>query len=347
MNFLAPVAFLDVSKSLPVVDVRSPAEYRQGHIPGAINMPLFDDEERKITGTLYKNSGRYDSFLRGLEFVGPKLAHFVKQAHKAAPKHSLALHCWRGGLRSQSMAWLLATAGFQVSVLEGGYKAYRRHVLESFSNSPQLLVLGGMTGSGKSLILRELAQKGEQIIDLEALANHKGSAFGGIGYNHQPTNEQFENNLCAIISLLDPEKTTWIEDESQGIGRVQIPTGLYRKMRSAPVVLIELSPKIRVSRLVNEYSEIQTELLRLSIDLIAKRLGGQNTKKALEALDKKDFKMAAAILLSYYDKAYLSGLSKRTAESIYPLKFRLDDPEKNAAKIRHRIKKMNLLTNLA
>jgi tRNA 2-selenouridine synthase len=345
MYILAPVPFLEASKSMPVVDVRSPAEYRQGHIPGAINMPLFDDEERNITGTLYKNSGRYDSFLRGLEFAGPKLAHFVKLAHKVAPHHSLALHCWRGGLRSQSMAWLFQTAGFQVSVLEGGYKVYRRHVLESFSNTPQLLVLGGMTGSGKSLILRELSQKGDQIIDLEALANHKGSAFGGIGHDHQPTNEQFENNLYAAISLLDPGKFTWIEDESQGIGRVQIPAGLFRKMRIAPVAFIDMPKKIRVNRLVTEYGEIETDVLRLSIDFITKRLGGLNTKKALEALDKKDFKMAASVLLSYYDKAYMSGLSKRTPHSVYPLKFRLDDPVKNATGIRLRIKKLNLLPN--
>jgi tRNA 2-selenouridine synthase len=333
MNFLAPVAFLEESKSLPVVDVRSPAEYRQGHIPGAINMPLFDDEERKITGTLYKNSGRYDSFLRGLELVGPKLAQFVKTAHKLAPQHSLALHCWRGGLRSQSMAWLFETAGFQVSVLEGGYKAYRRHVLQSFSNINDLLVLGGMTGSGKSLILRELAEKGEQIIDLELLANHKGSAFGGIGQDTQPTNEQFENNLNVALSQLNPEKHTWIEDESQGIGRVQIPGDLFQNMRNAPVFFIEIPQKRRVDRLVKEYGEKHRDVLTLSIQQVSKRLGGLNTKTALEAIDKGDFKLAATILLTYYDKAYLEGLTKRNSEKVHHFASKTDDPLKNASRI--------------
>lgn len=333
MKILDAAAFLENIKTQPVLDVRSPAEYKQGHIPGAINMPLFDDEERKITGTLYKNSGRYDSFLRGLELVGPKLASFVKSAHKVAPHHSLALHCWRGGLRSQSMAWLFETAGFQVSVLEGGYKAYRRHVLQSFSNIHNLLVLGGMTGSGKSLILRELAQKGEQVIDLELLANHKGSAFGGIGHDNQPTNEQFENNLNAALALLNPEKHTWIEDESQGIGRVQIPADLFRNMRNAPVFFIEIPQERRVDRLVNEYGEKHRDVLTLSIQQVSKRLGGLNTKTAMEAIDKGDFKLAASILLTYYDKAYLEGLAKRNTEKIHSLACRTDDPLKNASRI--------------
>jgi tRNA 2-selenouridine synthase len=333
MKILEAAAFLKSIKTQPVLDVRSPAEFKQGHIPGAINMPLFDDEERKITGILYKNSGRYDSFLRGLELVGPKLASFVKTAHKAAPHHSLALHCWRGGLRSQSMAWLLETAGFQVSVLEGGYKAYRRHVLQSFSNINYLLVLGGMTGSGKSLILRELARKGEQVIDLELLANHKGSAFGGIGHDTQPTNEQFENNLNAVFALLNPEKHTWVEDESSGIGRVQIPADLFRNMRNAPVVFIDIPQKIRVGRLVNEYGEKHRDFLKVSIQQVSKRLGGLNTKIALEAIDTGDFKLAATILLTYYDKAYLEGLTKRNSKMVHRLACPTDDPLKNAERI--------------
>ena len=231
------------------------------------------------------------------------------------------------------MAWLFETAGFQVCVLEGGYKAYRRHILESFSIIQNLLVLGGMTGSGKSLILRELARKGEQIIDLELLANHKGSAFGGIGHDTQPTNEQFENNLSAALAVLNPEKHTWIEDESRGIGRVQIPAGLFRNMRNAPVFFIEIPQQRRVDRLVNEYGELHRDVLILSIQQVSKRLGGLNTKTALEAIDKGEYKLAATILLTYYDKAYLEGLTKRNSEKVHHLECRTDDPLKNASRI--------------
>jgi tRNA 2-selenouridine synthase len=346
MDFLEPASFLEKVKSTPVLDVRSPSEFSQGHIPGAINMPLFNDEERKITGTLYKHSGRYDSFLKGLEFAGPKLSGFVKLAHKVARHHTIALHCWRGGMRSQTVAWLLKTAGFQVTLLANGYKAYRRFVLESFSAPLQLLVLGGKTGSGKSLIIRELAQNGEQIIDLESLANHKGSAFGGIGHNGQPTNEQFENNLNAALSVLDPARPVWIEDESQGIGRVQIPVDLYLQMKDAAVVFIEICQKVRIHRLVSEYGEIDRKDLKRCVEQITKRLGGRNTKQALESLDRGDLNTSASILLSYYDKAYLRGLSKRNPGTIHNLVCRLDDPAKNAGKIiRVKDKILNTLRN--
>jgi tRNA 2-selenouridine synthase len=168
--------FLEKAQSLPIVDVRSPGEYDHAHIPGAVSIPLFDNDERALVGTKYKNAGKDSAVLLGLDLVGPKLAGFVKQSKKLNPQHKEVLvHCWRGGMRSGSFAWLLDTAGLTASTLVGGYKAYRNAVLSAFAEPRNLIILGGKTGSGKTDILKELARQGEQIIDLEGLAHHKGS----------------------------------------------------------------------------------------------------------------------------------------------------------------------------
>ena len=195
-------AFLERALSLPVIDVRSPAEFRQGHIPGAINLPLFDDQERKEVGTLYKQVNREAAIFAGFEFIGKKLADLARQGVKlAGRKKKLLVHCWRGGMRSQSMSWLFETTGISCALLDGGYKSFRKHVREQLALPITLKVLGGKTGSGKTLLLSRIQQLGEQIIDLEALAHHKGSAFGALGEPEQPTTEQFENHLfdCRLL----------------------------------------------------------------------------------------------------------------------------------------------------
>jgi tRNA 2-selenouridine synthase len=317
MNYIDAEQFLDLKATCTMVDVRSPSEFKQGHIPGAVNIPLFDDEERKIVGTLYKNSGKEAAVLKGLELVGPKMPQLVRDAKRLVRGHTLLIHCWRGGLRSRNMAFLFETAGYDVHILDGGYKAYRSYVRSRWNKPVHYLVVGGKTGSGKSDVLMKLRAEGEQVLDLEGIAHHRGSAFGDLGQPDQPTNEQFENNLFDAWNSLNPEKTVWIEDESRGIGRVSLPEQLFNQIRRAPVIFLDVDKKERIQRLVDEYGSFDPPKLEAAIHRIAKKLGGLNEKKAIEALKKNDFTTVADLLLIYYDKAYLKGLSLRDPERIF------------------------------
>ena len=324
-----PNEFLEKFDGIPVIDVRSPKEFLQGHIPDAINLPLFDDEERKKVGTLYKKSGKEASLLLSLDIVGPKMSYFVKTARKLSPDREILIHCWRGGMRSASMAWLFETADFKVSVLNGGYKAYRKYIRQKIGEEANLIVVGGKTGCGKSEILYYLTKAGEQVLDLENIAHHKGSAFGDLGQENQPTNEQFENNLFQAWQKLDLNLPVWIEDESRGIGTVSIPEPLYNKIRQSIVIFLDVEKEIRITRLVKEYALFDPALLEDAILRINKKLGGLNTKLAIEALFNKDFNTAASILLTYYDKAYLKGLSMREQKKVFKLELKEDNPALN------------------
>lgn len=322
--------FLDLANSYPVIDVRSPGEFEQGHIPGAINMPLFDNEERAVVGTLYKQSGRYAALLKGLDIVGPKMSGFLKKAVAIAKKKKVLVHCWRGGMRSESMAWLFSRGGLETIILEGGYKAYRKHIREQWNMALPLVVVGGMTGSGKTALLHELERNGQQVIDLEGRANHKGSAFGAIGQQKQPSSEQFENDLAAYWKTLSPMHPVFIEDESRSVGSVSLPEPLFFKMRQAPVINIQIPKAFRIERLVEEYALYEDELLGDAISRITRRLGGQNATAALRALQNKDYEAVADITLAYYDKAYLKGLLKRENKNVYALTLNENDVQNNA-----------------
>ncbi|MBK8967339.1 MAG: tRNA 2-selenouridine(34) synthase MnmH [Saprospiraceae bacterium] len=327
--------FLQTCTKRVLLDVRAPGEYRQGHIPGAYSFPLFSDAERAEIGTLYKQKGKDYATLRGLEIVGPKLASFVKEAKKLARGSGLAVHCWRGGQRSQSMAWLFRQSGLDVVTLDGGYKAFRRYVLDSFDrHSLNLIVLGGKTGTGKTNILHALQAQGEQVIDLEGLAHHKGSAFGHIGATEQPTVEQFENDLFEKILELDPERRVWIENESQSIGRVFVPQTFWLKMKKAPLYNIEVPLERRIQNLVDEYTGISLAALEAAFHKIERKLGGQHLKAALEALRLDDPATAAAIALRYYDKTYQFGLENNPSPEIKMLNFSNELPEEIALRCR-------------
>lgn len=296
--------FLERAAHWPVLDVRSPGEYTAGHVPGAHCFPLFDDRERAQVGTTYKQIGAHEALLVGLELVGPKMRGLVEQARHVAPKKEVLVHCWRGGKRSESVAWLLTTAGFTVHTLGGGYKAYRNHVLGSFQNNPQPVVLGGATGSGKTAVLRALRERGEQVIDLEALARHRGSAFGGIGQGEQPTTEQFQNDLHHAWRQLDPSAQVWVEDESFSIGQVKLPLELWNVMKASPLVVLEVPRAARIERLVQEYGALDMLALERAVVAIGKRLGGLRTQQTLAALANGQLAEAADHLLTYYDKSY-------------------------------------------
>jgi tRNA 2-selenouridine synthase len=213
------------------------------------------------------------------------------------------------------MAWLLETAGFQVVILKGGYKAFRNAVLHDQINPDRLLVLGGLTGSGKTPVLHALASAGEQVLDLEKLANHKGSVFGSMGEQPQPTQEQFENDIYAWLFHADKQKIIWVEDESKAIGRLRIPNRFYDQLRTAQLLFLEQSRDSRLKRIDELYGKADPEILAALIRKIAKRLGGLRLKLAIEALSDQNITEAASQVLEYYDRTYLFGLDQREPAS--------------------------------
>lgn len=322
--------FLDLMAIHAVVDVRSPREYGRGHIPGAHNLPLFDDAGRAAVGTLYNNAGREAAINLGLELTGPRMKGFADQAKEWAVTGHILVYCWRGGMRSGSMAWLFNTSGLTASVLKGGYKEFRRYALQSFERSQPAIILGGMTGSGKSDILKALRKIGEQVIDLEYLARHKGSVFGHLGQEEQPANQQFENELAMQWRRLDPSRPVWLEDESINIGRVSIPRALFEKMRAAPMVCVEMDQGARAERIFNEYACFDRAVLASQSDRLTRRLGSENQKNARAFILDGKMKEAILILLDYYDKLYRFSLKNREKKNIHILRLPGPDAATNA-----------------
>lgn len=298
-----------------VLDVRSPSEYRHAHIPSAVNLPLFTDQERAQVGTLYKTDGQEAAIEAGLAFVGPKLLSLVKQAKHALNGAVAKVHCWRGGMRSNSVAWLLSTAGIQTVLLQGGYKTFRQHVHRLFEGmmrlKPKLLVLSGMTGSGKTMLLECLRECGEQVLHLEELARHRGSAYGAFGMAEQPSPEHFENTLCCAWEALDLRRPIWLEDESRMIGRCQIPSQLFECIKQAPCAIIETSLAERINWLVSVYGSIPRDQLIQATRRLERRLGSQRTREAISSIEQGQFESAIEMVLDYYDRTYRYGMERR------------------------------------
>lgn len=313
-----------------MLDVRSPGEFAQGHIPGAISFPLFSDDERARVGTLFKQQSEKDAMLEGLRIVGPKMAEMVEQALALVPERKLRVHCWRGGMRSSSVAWLLRTAGFTVDVLPGGYKAYRQKVHLDFHQPFRFVMLSGKSGSGKTEVLQALQSIGEQVIDLEKLASHRGSAFGALGMQIQPSIEQFENELHSILLRFDSSRCIWVEDESRKIGTIVMHEALWNQMQSAPCVVIDAPDRERIERLLRDYGQFPTEQLEIALLKIAKRLGGQNFKAAQEALRENSLRTVAEISLKYYDKTYAYSFTRQREGRGVLHQSTLESPEKTA-----------------
>lgn len=315
----------DGRKPPAIFDVRTPAEFEQGHIPGAHNLPLFSNEERAVIGTTYARKGQRQAIMEGLDYIGPRMRAIVEHVRATIGEpeehdQPVHVHCWRGGMRSGSVAWLLEFYGYTCVVLDGGYKAFRQLALATFLQPyPRLLILGGSTGSGKTQVLHELAELGEQVIDLEAFANHRGSSFGAVELPDQPSVEHFENELAMVWRKLDLSRHVWLEDESRMIGSVALPKALYEAMRSAHTIVPEIGRERRLDHLVEIYGTARKQDLLDGFVRIRKRLGGLALSQALDALDARDLRKAASIALDYYDKAYAHGLSQRPAELVSKL----------------------------
>jgi tRNA 2-selenouridine synthase len=322
--------FLDLAENIPVVDVRSPSEYNTGHIPGAFNIPLFDDKERDTVGIKYKKEGRSKAIIAGIELAGPKMHLRLQEALKIAKNGKLLVHCWRGGMRSEAMAWLFLLGDIDTEILDRGYKAYRNYILSALSGKRKTIIIGGMTGSSKTLILRYLKKQGQQVIDLEELANHKGSAFGALGQPPQPSSEHFANLLFNEWRQINKDLPVWIEDESRNIGNIFMPDDFYNNLQDSPAIILLMEVKERLPRLMEEYSTYPPELLKESIMKISKRLGGDKTKDALDAIDKNDMAKAVEIVLKYYDKTYLYGIKRKNRKNLIFLKTETDNVEINA-----------------
>ena len=239
-------------------------------------------------------------------------------------KSKVLVHCWRGGMRSRAVAWLLDLYGFEVYLLEGGYKAYRNWVLKQFEQSYHFKVLGGYTGSGKTLVLHKLRDMGNAVIDLEGLANHKGSAFGHIGLPDQPSREMFEN-LLATELFFNKENQIWIEDESQRLGHVNVPKILWLHIHKAKVYFLDIPFEERLNYLVLEYGTLPQDQMLNAILRIQKRLGGLETTHATSLMEEGNIKESFRILLKYYDKYYLKSLYNERDEGSQIEKIEVDN----------------------
>ncbi|MBA3647560.1 MAG: tRNA 2-selenouridine(34) synthase MnmH [Chitinophagales bacterium] len=327
VNKLTIENFLIQSENHLITDVRSPSEYAHGHIPGAVNIPLFSDEERKRVGTIYKNMSREKAMLEGLNYFGKNMQQIIADLTELTTGKNLYAYCWRGGMRSGVVSWMLDLFGYKVCTLNNGYKSFRNYVLNSYSVPKSFLVVGGKTGSAKTKVLQVLKRAGQQTLDLEAMANHKGSAFGDLGEPASPTQEQFENQLCFQLQKLNPLKPIWIEDESQRIGFINIPNPLWTQMRNADVIYLDVPFEERLKNIVEVYGQFDVQLLKASTIRIQKKLGGLNTKSVLQFFEEGKLENAFFVLLSYYDKMYDKATSQRDPGKV----FRIFSKSTNAA----------------
>ncbi len=301
----------------PIIDVRSPSEFYQGHWPGAVNIPLFSDSERETIGKSYKKESRLKAILQGLNATIPNAKNLLKTilqntTTKEGKIKSLRIYCWRGGMRSSAFAWLVRTIGIRTFLLKGGYKNYRKWVLNQFETDLPIRLLGGKTGTRKTDLLNYINEENIHVIDLEGIANHRGSSFGSLGMKEQPTTQQFENILAESLDNFHKNSAIeiWLEAESSNLGKCRIPNSLYTQMKKSPILEIIKDKNERVKNLVNVYSQNSQTELNDAVNRISKRLGPQRTKEALTAIKSKDWSKACESMLDYYDKCYEYELKK-------------------------------------
>lgn len=294
-----------------IIDVRSPSEFADDHVPGAINMPVLDDQQRIEIGTMYKQISPFAAKRAGAALVARNIAHHLQTTLKDAPRDfSPLVYCWRGGQRSGSMARILSEIGWQTGVIEGGYKAYRKSVLDGLDSLPpqlQLVVVRGRTGTAKTHILRAARDKGAQIIDLEGLAVHRGSLLGPEPDAPQPAQRQFESDLHGVLARLDPARPVFIEAESNKVGQIHVPPALWAAMKGTRTLSITAGNAARIAFLIRDYQHIIAEPDRIAplLDWVVTRLGHDvvdGWRGQIAAGDWPGF--VGALLADHYDPAY-------------------------------------------
>ena len=295
-----------------IVDVRSPGEFAQAHIPRAHNIALFTDEERAEVGIAYTKVSQEEAIRLGHSFVDPKKDQFIEQARAlGASQKPLLLHCWRGGMRSAAVADLFDGYGIDVTVMEGGYKAYRHHVLSDLEKPWPFVIIGGRTGSAKTDVLQALAHRHAQVIDIEGIANHRGSAFGALGLPPQPSSEMAMNMVHDSLRKFSKNEPIYIEDEGPRVGSVVIHAPMHVYMQSCRTLVLNVPILERARYTAGVYGDASKSDLIDSFRRIRKRFGGERVQRAIDAVERDDLVEASRIALEYYDPTYDYALSKR------------------------------------
>jgi tRNA 2-selenouridine synthase len=303
-----------------VIDVRSPSEFAEDHIPGAVSLPVLSDAERVAVGTIYREQGGFPARKIGAADVSVNIARHLRQHFADKGKdYRPFIYCWRGGQRSASLATVLAQVGWRVTVLQGGYKTYRAHVLRALADLPTLFsfrIVAGATGTGKTRLLHALAARGAQVLDLEALADHRGSILGAVG--PQPSQKSFDSQLLAELDRLDPGEPVWVEAESNRVGDIFLPAALWARMQSAPGVEVRMPLEERVRYLLEEYALLLTdpEELKGKLRQLQSRHGPRQIGAWCRAIDAGEWAaLVASLLAVHYDPAYESS-SRRSYPNV-------------------------------
>jgi len=315
----ATVAELDQFDSL--LDVRSPSEFAEDRIPGAVNVPVLDDDERARVGTLYKQSSPFLARKVGAAQVARNIARHLEGSLIGHDRPWKPLvYCWRGGKRSGSMTIVLREIGWDARQLDGGYKAFRRHVIAGLELLPATLdlrVICGLTGSGKSRLVAALAARGAQVLDLETLAAHRGSVLGDLPQHPQPSQKLFETSLWQALRVLDPRRPVYVESESRRIGALRVPESLIARMWSSPCVRVEASTQTRVALLMDEYAHFLTDqaLLTEKLTALTALHGHKRIADWLQLASEGRFEEFVADLLEqHYDPAYTRSITSHFAD---------------------------------
>ncbi len=327
-----PATVTDLADFDEIIDARSPGEYAEDHIPGAINLPVLDDTERARVGTLYKQVSSFEAKKVGAALVSRNIAQHLETWFAGKPKSYRPLvYCWRGGSRSGAMTHILQKIGFAAMQLDGGYKAYRRHVVAELDRLPAQFsyrVVSGPTGSGKSRLLQALADAGAQVLDLEALAAHRGSLLGALPGQDQPSQKSLESAIWAALKGFDPGRPVFVESESKKIGALRVPDALIAVMHASPCLQLEVPLAARVQLLTEDYEHFlhDAETINRQLGFLVS-LRGSETIAAWQALANRQAwpELVAALLDQHYDPAYFKSLARNYAPSPSHLSFHTDD----------------------
>ena len=305
---------LDSNTESNWIDVRCPREYKKGHYTDAINIPIFSDDEYQELGQIYRKEGDTVASQLGYKYALNSKSRILTSM-KELNENNFIIYCARGGMRSKGFQAIVNQEGYKTSRIKKGYKEIREHVLNSFKQKRVVVIIAGSTGTGKTTIINKMKECGHNIIDLEKLANHRGSAFGDLGVAEQASQQQFENDLSYFWTQTDPGRNVFIESESRKIGKVSIPEGIWTQMIKALYLKIDMGIDRRVENLIKDYGEYPRSDLEKRIHQISRKLGGQNVKTAIELLESNSLHDLCKFLLeNYYDKMYRVAYNRRNSK---------------------------------